>query len=400
MRKSDPETLQARIRAANEGRRPELLGLKYEAMAESAYRFFRATPTLFYQDWPIASLCKGHPVSWVCGDLHLENVGSFRADDGLVYFDMNDFEEALLAPCTVDVARLVTSVFVAAPTLELSPADARQLAHLYVEAYAKTLLTGKPRSIERETAKGLLRRFLRQVADRSPKQLLERYTRGRGRKRRLSPDGTRLLKLSEAEESHLRQWLEPVLDERGHRFQDAAFRLAGTSSLALTRYLVLVETPAKKRRLLDIKACLPSVAVPHVGVDQPKWPTEATRVATLQNRLQDVPPALLQPLAGPNGETFVLRLVQPQADRLDLSAKPVRRPGRLRKLLETMGRLTASAHLRSGGHQGSAIADELMAFADKKAWRDPLVKRAERYAHEVERDYQLFKTFRKELIHS
>ena len=38
------------------------------------------------------------PVCWICGDLHIENFGSYKGDNRLVYFDLNDFDESILAP--------------------------------------------------------------------------------------------------------------------------------------------------------------------------------------------------------------------------------------------------------------------------------------------------------------
>ena len=36
----------------------------------------------------MADCYKRTPISWLCGDLHLENFGSFNRDNRLVYFDM------------------------------------------------------------------------------------------------------------------------------------------------------------------------------------------------------------------------------------------------------------------------------------------------------------------------
>ena len=42
--------LMNRLKAFNEGLLPEMVQLKYEAMAENAFRFFRGTCHLFYED--------------------------------------------------------------------------------------------------------------------------------------------------------------------------------------------------------------------------------------------------------------------------------------------------------------------------------------------------------------
>ncbi len=388
---TEPDALFDRIQRAQQDRRADRLFLKYTAMRESSFRFFRATPYLFYKDWSANWSTIQTPVSWVCADLHLENIGSYRGRNGLVYFDINDFDEALLAPCTVDVARLVTSLFVAAPLLRHTPETTTHLASRFCTAYTQTLLRGKPQSVERETATGILQEFLTQAANRSRKELIASFTNGRGSKCLLRIDKTRLLPL-EADRDTVWPWLKTLLhNQGGYRLQDAACRIAGTSSLGLSRYIALVKGPTDKLHLIDIKATRPSVAAPYVNVFQPGWPDPATRVVTLQNRLQDVPPALLWAQPGLKGEFFVGRTLQPQADRMDLTAKRVRNVRRLAQLLEMMGQLTASAHLRSGGHQGSAIADELMAFAAQPDWVVDILRWSSICARQVHTDYETYK---------
>lgn len=84
------------------GRDPERLQLKYSKMRSNAFVFMRATCHLFYDRLPQDDLFKRAPLTWACGDLHLENFGSYKGDNRLVYFDLNDFDEAALAPACQD----------------------------------------------------------------------------------------------------------------------------------------------------------------------------------------------------------------------------------------------------------------------------------------------------------
>ena len=102
--------LKERITAFNEGMLPEMVQLKYEAMAENAFRFFRSTCHLFYEDLAVAEPLPLSLLAWICGDLHIENFGSYKGDNKLVYFDLNDFDEALLAPCSYETVRMVSSI--------------------------------------------------------------------------------------------------------------------------------------------------------------------------------------------------------------------------------------------------------------------------------------------------
>jgi Uncharacterized protein conserved in bacteria (DUF2252) len=59
-------------------------------------------------------------------------------------------------------------------------------------------------------------------------------------------------------------------------------------------------------------------------------------------------------------------------------------------VVRSMGRITAWGQLRSGGRDGSAIADELIAFAALPNWHEPLLDYAQAYAVQVEADYEVF----------
>ena len=59
------------------------------------------------------------PQTWIWGDLHIENFGSFKSDNRSVYFDLNDLDEAVLAPASWELARIVTSIFIAFESLEI-----------------------------------------------------------------------------------------------------------------------------------------------------------------------------------------------------------------------------------------------------------------------------------------
>ena len=63
-------------------------------MCEDAFAFLRSTCHLFYEDWPADTPLNEAPLAWICGHLHLENFGTFKGDNRLAYFDINDFDEA------------------------------------------------------------------------------------------------------------------------------------------------------------------------------------------------------------------------------------------------------------------------------------------------------------------
>jgi uncharacterized protein (DUF2252 family) len=128
----------AEIRRANAGRDAERLAMKYRAMRADPFAFLRGSCALFYGRLPRGGVFKSAPTVWVCGDLHLENFGSYRADNGLAYFDINDFDESALAPASWDLVRLLASVSVGADSLGLRAARSRRICEVLVDAYSRT----------------------------------------------------------------------------------------------------------------------------------------------------------------------------------------------------------------------------------------------------------------------
>src|SRR5205085_5003103 len=149
-------------------------------------RFLRGTCHLFYEDWPARTRLNRAPPVWVCGDLHLENFGSYKGDDRLLYFDINDFDEALLAPCTWDLARICTSVLVVASDNELPAREGIRLCRQFLDAYAEALALGKAGHVERLIVGGMVGDRLDKVARRSRADLLAERTRLRKGRRHIT----------------------------------------------------------------------------------------------------------------------------------------------------------------------------------------------------------------------
>ena len=102
---SDRSSVVDEIVAFNRDRNPKLVRLKFRRMAKDPLAFFRGASHLFAADWPHLRPPDVGPSILICGDLHLENFGAYRADDGDFLYDINDFDEALVAPCSLDLVR-------------------------------------------------------------------------------------------------------------------------------------------------------------------------------------------------------------------------------------------------------------------------------------------------------
>ena len=128
--------------------------------------------------------------------------------------------------------------------------------------------------------------------------------------------------------------------------------------------------------------------LPHVRTRQPKWRTEAQRVVEVQQRNQAVSQAFLHAVEF-HQRSYVLRSLQPSEDRVALSGWDGKLP-RLEEVINSMAELSAWAHLRSGGRQGSSIADELIAFGARKDWQLPLIEIAVQCEAQVAADWKAY----------
>jgi uncharacterized protein (DUF2252 family) len=403
MRQPDPSSrdIPDRIERFNAGREPERLAIKYREMCKSPFSFFRGSAHLFWEDLAARKgALPGSPTVWACGDLHLENFGSFQGDNGLSYFDLNDFDEAALAPSSWEISRFVTSVYVAAPALRFTRTDANDFVKSFLETYRTALGHGKAHLVERDTATGMVKTLLEQVKKRNRTRLVESRTSWKKGKRRLLIDGKHTLPATDNQRADVERWLAKFArsqsDPKFFSVLDVARRVAGVGSLGLARYVVLVRGDGGSggNAIIDAKWPAPSSLARFEKLRQPRWKCEPDRVVAIQRRMQGTAPALLDAVKIGSGG-YVLRELQPSKDRLTL--KDARgRPGRLRSVISTMAHATAWAQLRSGGRQGSAVADDLIAFAEASGWQRSLVDYGRLYAAQVERDFKVFVSTQKE----
>jgi uncharacterized protein (DUF2252 family) len=337
----------ASIIAHNRGRDPALLALKWTKMGESAFAFFRGTAPLFFRNWSRIST-GGFPLAWICGDAHLENLGSYKGANRVPYFDINDFDECCLAPVDWELGRALAAIYV------LGRPD---LARLFLTAYVMTLRGGKPGHIEPEVAEGPVAALLESVKERRRKAFLGKWS-AKG-KIRVRPG--RSFALGRAAKALARRkfeaWARRQPDPEFYRVLDICGRIAGNGSLGLERYVVLVKGK-KQPYFLDMKAADREAPRAFLRVRQPKWASEAERVATVQHFMQYVPIARLS-WTDTAPVSYVVHELQPAEDRIAV--------GRLsqpdyREFIRQWAHLVASAHLRTAGWKGSADLDALIAF--------------------------------------
>lgn len=385
-----------RIQAFNQGRAPKQLKMKYQAMRTDIFSFYRGTCHLFYQDWPDNSELNTAPAAWISGDLHLENFGTFKGSNRLVYFDLNDFDEAALAPCTWEIARLLVSMLVGAQVLEVDETQAPVLCDVFLNSYIAEMSKGHVRALERSRATGMIKDLLTSLKQRSQKALLDDHTEKHNGKRKLCIDNKHALPASKKDRAKVSDmidsWAKTPPNPEFFKLLDVAQRIAGIGSLGLERYMLLVEGEGSPddNVLLDLKQAVGSSLQPYLTLKQPHWHSQAQRVIAVQERVQAMPPALLTAF-DVDGTSYRMRELQPGEDRIRLNGWNGRWH-RLEKLIVALGQLVAWDQLRAGGRQGSATADDFIAFATNAQWRKPVLDYAKTYHKQVAENYSAFCT--------
>ncbi|MBI3883459.1 MAG: DUF2252 family protein, partial [Sphingobacteriales bacterium] len=288
-----------------------------------------------------------------------------------------------------------TSILVAFDALKIEEKKAINMAQLFLKTYSKVLNAGKANYIEPNTAKGIVYTFLAATAKRKKKDLLQKRTVKKNRTLALLLDDPKFFEidnfLKRALCLHITNWIMYNNDgPYNYEVVDAVFRLAGTGSVGLKRYVFLLKSLKENDKyiLVEMKQCVASSLQPYVKIKQPKWKSEADRVVSIKTRIQNRPPALLSSTIF-NDEPYLIQEMEPNKDKINF--KLIKNRYRdIYQVIDDMAMLTASSQLRSSGRQGSATTDELIAFSEKDNWQQELLNYAIKYKKQVKKDYAAF----------
>jgi uncharacterized protein (DUF2252 family) len=285
---------------------------------------------------------------------------------------------------------------VAQDTLKLKPKQTEALLESMTLKYASALAEGKPKWVERKTAQGLIKTLLSSLSKRTDADFLADRTNAKDNGNTLIIDGKRTLKLDKAaKEKALALFKNAMQLTNKKDFYtplDIARRIAGTGSMGVERYVVLVNGNGEgKRALIDMKATNPSALSPYLKLPQPKWSNQAERVDTIQSGAQVLPPALLKAVRV-EGKSYLIKALQPTQDRLDLTQWNGKL-GVLDNIFDAMAEISAWGHLRNAGYLGSANRETLMQFGNKvNDWKAPTLQLAKQAAKQTVEQWQAYKT--------
>jgi uncharacterized protein (DUF2252 family) len=389
-------SISERIEKFNEGLLPAEVAIKYKLLASNPFSFFRGTNHVFYEDLSKENLLPS-PQCYISGDLHLQNFGTFKGDNRLVYFDLNDFDEGILAPVEWEIVRMITSIFLAFDSLKIKHEEAFISANKFLKTYSRVLEEGKPRYIDARIATGIVKRFLRKVERRSDNTLFLSRTVLKNGVLKLSSGKNKQLVIDKKLKKDLIEAFKPWMESNNallnhYKVLDVRFRLAGTGSLGVKRYVFLIEkiTDKTKHMLIDMKQGTASSLVPFVITTQPQWKSEADRMVTIQKVMQNTSPAHLSTLAF-EGDSYIMQEMQPSKDRINF--KLIQNNFKeICAVLEDMALISASAHLRSVGRKGTCSAEELIGFGKDHSWHKKVLEYALRYKGVMQNYHKEFKS--------
>jgi uncharacterized protein (DUF2252 family) len=343
---------------------PAAFRTKFRKMAADPFAFYRGSACLFYADaaeradpWADERTSR----VWIQGDLHAENFGTYMDGDGVLIFDVNDFDEAYVGHFTWDVTRFAASMALLGWRKAISDADITRLVERYVRAYLDQVrwfvdqADDRDFSLRLDTTEGAVHQVLELAKLRTRVGLLDAITEAEGFDRVLR-DVPGLRRLEDAERSAVTAAFDRYLDTipeakrlRGvaYTVKDVAGRSGfGIGSAGLPAYTVLIEG---YNQALDNDVVLSmkqgNVAAPSRVVTDPAiagaFHHHGHRTAVSQRALQ----AHADPLLGwtdLDGVGFVVSEVSPYEADLDWSE--LTEPAEIAPVVDYLGRATAKVH--------------------------------------------------------
>jgi len=328
---------------------------KHAGMAKGPFEFLRAT----YYRWAeeILNICPelaAAPSVVAVGDIHLENFGSWRDNDGRLIWGVNDFDEAAEMPYALDLVRLGVSAVLGCPHIRST----------------------------RAISNNILKGYMRGIADPRPIVLDHQYTWLRDLV--VVPDAARarfwkkmekLAKSTERPPNDYGGALIGAMPERGLDVRYGA-RTAGLGSLGRPRWIGMAQWRGGPV-VREAKAALPSAwTLPSGRGRQPMYCAE---IATARYRAPDPWYRLVGPI--------VVRRLSPNNRKLDAAEYPLNLTNK--KMLRLMGRELGAVH--AGVEDRRAAVKRDLDGRDSE-WLHSAVKRAAKFMRDEHREWRKSRT--------
>jgi uncharacterized protein (DUF2252 family) len=397
---------------------PAAFRAKYRKMAKDPHAFLRGSACLFDAD--VTTLDDSFVDErtariWIHGDLHVENFGTYLSSEGVLVFDVNDFDEAYLGHFSWDLMRFAASLALTCWQKALPEEEVRRLVARFARAYLQQvnhyLRTDDDTdfALHLDTATGPVLEALEDARKIRRADALDDVTSVHHGVR-LFHDGPGVRRLAKREHARVlaafERYLETIPDDKRfdrdlfYDVRDVVGRSGfGIGSAGLPAYNVLVEgysqaldndvvlsmkqanSPAL-RRFVDVE-----------GIDR-YFEHEGERTVVSQRALQ----AHTDPLLGytsVDGVGYVVAEVSPY--EVDLAWGDITEPDEIAEVVDQLGRATAKIHCASDEDSTQDLVDfqveEAIATVlegRRQAFVEHLVEFALGYAAQVREDHALF----------
>lgn len=382
----------------------ELLPIRYGRMLASPFSLFRGSAGIMA--WDLSRLPRTNLIAQLCGDAHVSNFGFFGSAERQLIIDINDFDETLPGPFEWDVKRLATSAILAAQERGFSSDTARDMALASVRAYRERMAAFAQMStlevwysivtaesvialMSSRQHKEIAAHRMKKARARDNQLALSKFTEVKGDELRIKENPPLLVRLPEAEVAEIiqpifRKYLQSLhgaqrqLLER-YKYVDAGLRVGGVGSVGTRCYIVvLIGRDTSDPLVLQLKESGKSVLEPYL----PKsiYRNEAQRIVTGQRLIQGFADLFLGWMRNSNGREFYFRQLY---DMKFSAAIAEMNTATFNQYASVCGHLLARAHAKSG----DPIA--ISAYLGKNERFDTAIANfAERYADQVERDFE------------
>ncbi|GAA1499392.1 DUF2252 domain-containing protein [Dactylosporangium maewongense] len=164
---------------------PAAFRRKFRKMAATPFAFYRGSACVYYADLNgVADPFLDERTSsvWIHGDLHAENFGTYLNSEGILVFNVNDFDEAYVGPFIWDLKRFAASIALIGYAKALSDAVISDLVKQYSRTYVSELRAiaagGEEAigSLTLDTTEGVLRDVLQRARLNTRVALLDEQT--------------------------------------------------------------------------------------------------------------------------------------------------------------------------------------------------------------------------------
>ncbi|EKQ69897.1 hypothetical protein OsccyDRAFT_1547 [Leptolyngbyaceae cyanobacterium JSC-12] len=397
----DPLKLLAK---SNQQRIPDLIPIRHWRMMQSPFTFLRGSAIIMAAD--LATTPTTGMQVQACGDCHLLNFGGFATPERNLIFDLNDFDETLMAPWEWDVKRLITSFILAGRELQLSDRSSSEAALAAAQAYrlaiarysqmrtlevwyarldANVLIEHAPDEDTRKHWEKMATKAFNRTLDQAVAQLTEVVE---GQRRFIDnppllyhpPNQTeyfeQISSLFEQYRDTLQVDRQFLLDR--YRLVDVALKVVGVGSVGTHCGVALLLDNNHDPLLLQYKEARPSVLEPYVG--KSPYPHEGQRIVSGQRLMQAASDIFLGWTTNVQGQDFYFRQLKDMKTAIKLKGMSARS---LEDYAEICGSALARAHARTGD---SAMISGYLGKSD--AFDQAVTDFAVAYAYQVEQDHQ------------